>query len=914
GNSLTSTNLDAIVNQLDAFGLSDGTLTIAGNEDLSSAAQPAFDDLVGKGWTIDVDAPPAPGAQINITGNGIDIISSAAASAANGSDFESVIVGSPATNQFTIENTGDEDLIISVFSNANPTDFSITTPNLTIPAGGSETFDVTFNALSEGVKSGSLVIISNDVDLSDQIFVLLLSAEGVTVLPNQLMISQYYDGFNAGDKWIEVTNISGSDLPADSYFLALYDQTTARAGIIDSQAPDQSTAIPAMVAGEVLLFRNGTPALPLSGNIGTATQIDSPVCTFNLGDDVILISTTNDSDSYNNRVDIIGNVSTGPSQAPDPWGINVGYIKGGCSSEEAHIVFDANDWTLIGLGDVNNALASTNLALGTQVIGETSFDGSTWSNGDPDQTRTAIIATSFTGAANTFTACNLIINAGVDAIFDSNGATSNSIVLYGDLEVNGTLTIGDTETLVVFDNGASLGTITKIEKSTPLDNYLTDMTYWASPVEGSQLSTIFTGVAPDRIFDFRGGNENPVYAGTNYKYWWNSSGAMGRGKGYAAPGSAPGIQTLTFTGIPHKGAFTGGLWYSGTPDLGTANENFNMMGNPFPAAIDILKVMEDNGNVSEIALWTHGTEIDPDTGEYFDGDYVYFNSLGQSTDGVTKNISSGQGFMIRSLAFGNVTFSSSQLLVGQNTQFYKSQSSKAGNSDDQIADKLWLRLKLGTEKTDILVGFMDGATDGYDKYYDAIGNLYDSGISLIEKQTKFYSTIGADKFMIQELGAYGAGRTVGLGFDTKKTGWFKMSINKKQGAMNDSEIILVDTYLNIKHDLNKSDYEFEATKKGEFTDRFRLEFVNRNADLGDKELIDEGLFSVVNDFDMMKVNSGKLVNEIRVYDLLGRMIIQGTPGERSFELNTSSVRTGTIMLIEAKLEDGSMINTKSVKY
>jgi len=65
---------------------------------------------------------------------------------------------------------------------------------------------------------------------------------------------------------------------------------------------------------------------------------------------------------------------------------------------------------------------------------------------------------------------------------------------------------------------------------------------------------------------------------------------------------------------------------------------------------------------------------------------------------------------------------------------------------------------------------------------------------------------------------------------------------------------------------------------------------------------------------MMKVNSGKLVNEIRVYDLLGRMIIQGTPGERSFELNTSSVRTGTIMLIEAKLEDGSMINTKSVKY
>ena len=70
----------------------------------------------------------------------------------------------------------------------------------------------------------------------------------------------------------------------------------------------------------------------------------------------------------------------------------------------------------------------------------------------------------------------------------------------------------------------------------------------------------------------------------------------------------------------------------------------------------------------------------------------------------------------------------------------------------------------------------------------------------------------------------------------------------------------------------------------------------------------------MNDFDLMKVNSGKAVSEIRVYDMLGRMILQGNPQERSFELNTSSVKLGTLMLIEAKLEDGSMINTKSIKY
>ncbi|MGB5322772.1 hypothetical protein, partial [Lutimonas sp.] len=674
--------------------------------------------------------------------------------------------------------------------------------------------------------------------------------------------------------------------------------------------------IPALGAGQSLLFKNGVPALPSSWNIGTALQIDSPVCTFD-GDDVILISTSNDASCYNLRVDIMGNISSGPTESPDPWGINQGYIKGGCSSEEAHLDFNLSDWTLIGLDDVNGALSSTNIALGTQLVGETVFNGVSWSNGDPDQSRTAIISASFNGAVNTFTSCNLIINSGVDANFDSNGASSNSIVLYGDLQVigDGSLTIGDTESLVVFDASASLDAITKIEKSTPLDNYLTDMTYWASPVQGSQLSTIFAGAVASRIFDFRGGNVNPVYgASSNYKYWWNSSGAMGRGKGYAAPGSGPGIQTLTFTGIPHNGTWTTNLWFSGTADTGTANENFNMIGNPYPAAIDIKKVMEDNGNVSEIALWTHGTEIDPDTGEYFEGDYVYFNVLGESTDGVTTNISSSQGFMIRTIAGGLFNINNSHLLIGQNQQFYKGQSSKSDMIDSETSDKLWLRLKLGTEKSDILVGFMDDATDGYDKMYDTYGNLYDAGISLIEKQTKFYSTIGRDKYVIQELGTYGVGRTVGLGFDTKKTGWFKMSINRKEGAMNDSDIILVDTYLNIRHDLNRSDYEFEATEEGEYADRFKLEFVNRNADLGDNELIDENLFTIINDFDLMKVNSGKAVNEIRVYDLLGRMIIQGSPKERSFELNTSNVRVGTVMLIEAKLEDGSLINTKSIKY
>ncbi|MEL4457417.1 hypothetical protein, partial [Lutimonas vermicola] len=59
-NSLTSSELDALVNQLDAFGGTDGILNLAGNQGITEAAQPGYDNLIDKGWTIDVDAPGPP--------------------------------------------------------------------------------------------------------------------------------------------------------------------------------------------------------------------------------------------------------------------------------------------------------------------------------------------------------------------------------------------------------------------------------------------------------------------------------------------------------------------------------------------------------------------------------------------------------------------------------------------------------------------------------------------------------------------------------------------------------------------------------------------------------------------------------------------------------------------------------------
>ena len=99
---------------------------------------------------------------------------------------------------------------------------------------------------------------------------------------------------------------------------------------------------------------------------------------------------------------------------------------------------------------------------------------------------------------------------------------------------------------------------------------------------------------------------------------------------------------------------------------------------------------------------------------------------------------------------------------------------------------------------------------------------------------------------------------------------------------------------------------------GEFNDRFSIEFVAKD---GLDALVEtEDFFKVSNNYESLNVNSNKSVYDIKVYDLLGRVIIHGTPKEKSFQLNTSGVKIGTVMLIEALLEDGTVINRKSVKY
>ncbi len=65
---ISQSDMDAIFNQLDTNGLSNGTLTVAGNNGISTASYDAYNNLVAKGWTIDIEAPSVPDTENPVIG------------------------------------------------------------------------------------------------------------------------------------------------------------------------------------------------------------------------------------------------------------------------------------------------------------------------------------------------------------------------------------------------------------------------------------------------------------------------------------------------------------------------------------------------------------------------------------------------------------------------------------------------------------------------------------------------------------------------------------------------------------------------------------------------------------------------------------------------------------------------------
>jgi len=742
-------------------------------------------------------------------------------------------------------------------------------------------------------------------------------ANDLTVASSKdILISQYYSNEINGSKWVELVNISDKVIPAGYYFLELYDQSEL--ATIENSAPTFTQPIPKMEVGEVILFKNSnTPATPNAANLGLANQFISPVCNFD-GDDVLLISSTAGNLSYKNRRDIFGDING------NTLGTDNTFIRGGSSLEIPEKFFIPINWLELSIeSDVNSADNSTNIALGTQAVGLASWNGSSWVNLFPDRTRNVEITSGIYDVTNrNLEAYNLTIAAGAHLNFtNDNPNTKNSVIVYNDLSIDGILTIGDDESLVMYDDQAIItGVISKIEKSALINN-IHDITYWSSPITNAILETIFSEVNPNRKFAYdqsKSSISDPQEDdGTYWDVWTIATGKMIPGYGYAieSPEGQLGIHTVIFEGQPNNGEISYDLKGNFT-DTDSDND-FNLIGNPYPSAIDLDLFFEENANYlkpedpleATAYFWTHATPVS-ETGDFAESDYATYNLTGgtgvQGVDIPTGNIGSSQGFFVRAINPGTIVFNNTMRIKDANDQFFKLNSAKKSEGDLKQKNRIWINLTTNQGGfNQLLLGFNEESTPDFDRGFDAL--KFDGGNPI-----SFYSILENQKLAIQNLGSLSEGQEIELGFDsTVAPRTFSISIFKDEGKLKDLGVYLVDRKLNVIHDLRENDYHFEQTTSGSFPDRFVLQFFN--AALLSNDFTNTRSVIVSNSNDEFHIRATNDISDIKIYDIFGRLLIQNNPHEKFIRLK-NNINLGTILVFQVTLENGVILNKKIIKY
>lgn len=368
----------------------------------------------------------------------------------------------------------------------------------------------------------------------------------------------------------------------------------------------------------------------------------------------------------------------------------------------------------------------------------------------------------------------------------------------------------------------------------------------------------------------------------------------------------------TFNGLFNNGQIAVDIFRN---DDEVNDVNWNFVGNPYPSAISANAFLNYNAvenpsapnGVIEgaIYLWSQqSAPLDTNNGNEqlnFDKtDYAIINGWGETatspggdnTDPTNRMIPSGQGFFIAmaeqvdvtgspynaSVDSTKVKFNNSMRVRGtlDNSQFFRQSHTSLNNPVAINKIKLNLTSDNGVF-SQILVGYLDGATNGYDgMYYDALRNQSTGSVSML------YSTLnGMDKKLAiqgKAVSSLDLDEVIPLGFTTtiSQATLYTISIAQLEGDfLTSNTVYLKDSLLNVYHDLSASDYSF-TSEVGEFNNRFEIVFQAQQLSVDDLTTSENALTIIEQTDGSVKflVNSNQIIEHIEILDLLGRSLYQ----------------------------------------
>ena len=558
------------------------------------------------------------------------------------------------------------------------------------------------------------------------------------------------------------------------------------------------------------------------------------------------------------------------------------------------------DYKLIIGGNFNSVseVAKHRIARLKLCNNSSKWNGSEWSNGFPSGGKELTFEEDylFSASAN---ACSCTINS-AKTVTISNGKTLGLSFNY---KGAGILVLEDTASLYQSDDEMiNNGIIHLKRKTTPIRKF--DYTYWSSPVENHKLIDVSPNTLSDKFFSY----DTDVYD-------WKgevSSSIMTIGKGYIIRGpqnfsvTVPEKYEAIFKGVPINGKIKATV---GDTD------SFNLIGNPYPSALDADVFLKDNLDVIKGTLyfWTHNTPL---AKKYASADYAVYNLLGgvgtraalASGENETLpdgKIASAQSFFVQSVTSGEVKFEDGMRIIEQNSFFFK--PAKTTEKKKKVEkSRIWLNLTNDENAfKQLLIGYIEGATNGYDLPFD--GKSFNGN-----KYIDFYSFNEGKHWTIQgRQFPFDDSDEVPLGYKTEINGNFTISIDHLDENFSSQTVYLEDKYKMILHDLKHEPYTF-STEKGIFNNRFVLKFSNEMLHTSEILKNKKELVIITQEKEQLFIESeDSIIKKVQVFDMLGKLILEQNTNQNSITISNLKPKN-QILIIKIKTEN--VIETKKIIY
>lgn len=502
---------------------------------------------------------------------------------------------------------------------------------------------------------------------------------------------------------------------------------------------------------------------------------------------------------------------------------------------------------------------------------------------------------------------NIVVEGEIDILDEDGNPTGGTIPA-------GTFTLENNASLIqIKDENKNSGNIIAKRKSQELKKY--DFVYWSSPVVGGKFSQI--PGSSNNIYQWSVNATNPQQRLGN---WVPVSGAstMENARGYIKREDNLKNVDAVFEGVPNNGLIEIEVEKTGTPTVSMEPEDMhsNLIGNPYPSAINAITFLEKNEDVldGKVLIWDSNIRGRGDGANNpfyenfkynYSDQYITYNKTGTSDpEGFNGYIASGQGFIVKvdpdAATELNVKFDNS-MRFGEdynNSGFLRS-SDLSTSTEKQL---IWLALvNENSMASNILVGYAEGATNGKDRMYDAVSG---SG------GMRIYSILDDSDLLIQGRALpFQDSDEVPLGVELLNNGIYKIGIAQVKGSLvSDAAqgIYLEDTYNNIIHDLRKTPYSFTGIA-GNIKDRFILRYTNTTLSVDGPQLSDTFVY-VKN--DQLHVKASKNIERVLVYDLSGKKLMDHKVNGNTDAIQTAFQFPKGIYLTEIKLETVGTITKK----